>query len=106
MKDAPPRSPLRPVGPAGLAILGSRGRELVQRTVVLYDTSKKPHVTETIGAEFALFPQENLYATFYSSDGQGWSTLLKSYGDWEASPRTPPPPAAKEKKVAPNAPRC
>lgn len=77
----------RTAGPAGLAILGARGRDLVPRTVVLYDSSKKPHVTEAVGADFALFPQENLYATFYSSDGQGWSTLLKSYGDWEARPR-------------------
>lgn len=73
-----------PAGPAGLAILGARGRDLIKRTVILYDSSKKSHVTETVGPDFALFPQENLYATFYSSDGQGWSTLLKSHTDWEA----------------------
>ena len=76
-----------PLGPAGMAILGTRGMQASPRQLLLYDTSKKPHVTETISAGFSIIPQDNLYATFYSSDGQGWSALMRSQPEWEALAR-------------------
>ena len=78
---------LAAMGPAGLGIIAVSGCRAVQRQLLIYDAAKKPIVRVPIHASFKLYAQPDNYATFYASDGRGWSVLMRSAGDWLALAR-------------------
>jgi len=56
----------------------------VSPCLLVYDAAKRPFLQEPIHAGFRVLPQAGNYASFHTSDGQGWSVLMRSTEDWEA----------------------